>query len=60
MNGYLHEHLVAIITLFASLMHILGILSSVHALMSHRTSQGAIAWAMSLIMLNIKKPNTKK
>ncbi len=38
--------------MFASLFivfHILGILSSLHALMSTRTSQGTIAWIISLI-----------
>ncbi len=33
----------------AGLLHILGFISSVHAVMSTRTSQGAIAWAVSLI-----------
>lgn len=30
------------------LFHILGALSSVHAIMSTRTSQGAVAWVVSL------------
>ncbi|MGB8332197.1 MAG: cardiolipin synthase [Polyangiales bacterium] len=29
--------------------HVLGLISSIHAVMSTRTSQGAIAWAVSLI-----------
>ena len=29
--------------------HTLGFISSIHAVMSTRTSQGAIAWAVSLI-----------
>ncbi len=33
----------------AVLFHVLGFISSVHAVMSTRTSQGAIAWAVSLI-----------
>ena len=28
--------------------HVLGLLSSVHAVMSTRTAQGAIAWSVSL------------
>ena len=35
------------IALFVTVMHILGFLTSVHAVMSTRTSQGAIAWAVS-------------
>ncbi len=34
-------------TAFVLLMHALGLLTSVHAVMSTRTSQGAIAWAIS-------------
>ena len=30
------------------LFHILGLISSIHAIMSTRTAQGAIAWAVSL------------
>lgn len=33
------------------LIHIVGMLSAVHALMSSRTSQGAIAWIISLILM---------
>lgn len=33
----------------AILFHVMGIVSSLHAVMSTRTSQGAIAWAVSLI-----------
>ncbi|WP_027966910.1 cardiolipin synthase [Halomonas halocynthiae] len=33
------------------LIHILGMLSALHALMSSRTSQGAIAWIISLILM---------
>ena len=40
-----------IIVLTLSLFYILGIMSSVHAVMYARTSQGAIAWALSLITL---------
>ena len=36
------------ITLLLALAHVLGLLSSVHAIMTTRTSQGAIAWAVSL------------
>lgn len=46
---FLHAHIVALISIFAALLHVLGIVSSAHALMTVRTSQGAIAWAMSLI-----------
>lgn len=37
--------IVALVTLF----HALGVVSSVHAVMSTRTSQGAVAWAVSLV-----------
>ena len=40
-----------IIVLTASLFYILGFMSAVHAVMYARTSQGAIAWALSLITL---------
>lgn len=40
-----------IIALIISLFYILGIVSSVHAVMHARTSQGAIAWALSLITI---------
>ena len=36
--------IVALVTLF----HVMGFTSSIHAVMSTRTSQGAIAWAVSL------------
>ena len=35
------------LALFVSVMHVLGFFTSVHAVMSTRTSQGAIAWAVS-------------
>ena len=33
--------------LFVAVMHLLGLITSMHAVMSSRTSQGAIAWAVS-------------
>ena len=39
--------------LAASFFYILGIISAVHAVMNTRTSQGAIAWALSLITLPV-------
>jgi cardiolipin synthase len=41
-----------IIAISFSLFYLLGIMSSVHAVMHARTSQGAIAWALSLITLS--------
>jgi cardiolipin synthase len=38
-----------VLAALAVLFHVLGFISSVHAVMSTRTSQGAIAWAVSLI-----------
>lgn len=35
------------LALFVTGMHVLGLITSVHAVMSTRTSQGAIAWAVS-------------
>jgi len=40
---------VKIILLTISFFHILGVLTAVHAVMSVRTSQGAIAWILSLL-----------
>ena len=37
------------IALLIAAFHILGVVSSIHAIMGTRTSQGAIAWAVSLI-----------
>lgn len=37
------------IATFITVMHVLGLLTSMHAVMSNRTSQGAIAWAVSAI-----------
>ncbi len=37
-----------VIALIVLLFHVLGFLSSIHAIMSTRTEQGAIAWAVSL------------
>ena len=34
--------------IIATVFHILGFISSINAVMSARTSQGAIAWAISL------------
>lgn len=34
--------------IFVALVHLLGAISSIHAIMSTRTAQGAIAWAVSL------------
>ena len=34
--------------LFLALAHLLGFISSIHAVMSTRTSQGAVAWVVSL------------
>jgi cardiolipin synthase len=38
-----------IITIVISLVELLGILAAIHAVMNARTSQGAIAWAISLV-----------
>src|SRR5882762_10126484 len=35
--------------LVALLLHVLGVLTAIHAIMTARTSQGAIAWALLLI-----------
>jgi len=40
-----------IIAFVVALFYLLGIISSVHAVMSARTSQGAIAWTLSLITM---------
>ena len=38
-----------ILTIVIPLVELLGILAAVHAIMNARTSQGAIAWAISLV-----------
>ena len=46
LNG---DFMVSIITIVVPLGEILGIIAAVHAIMNVRTSQGAIAWAISLV-----------
>ncbi len=46
LNG---DFMVLIITIVVPLVEILGIIAAVHAIMNVRTSQGAIAWAISLV-----------
>jgi cardiolipin synthase len=43
------EVIYGIIAIIVSLVELLGILAAVHAVMNARTSQGAIAWAISLV-----------
>jgi cardiolipin synthase len=43
------EPLIAILTILIPLMELVGIATAVHAIMHARTSQGAIAWAISLV-----------
>src|SRR3954449_9103738 len=38
------------IGLVAFLLHLLGVVTAIHAVMTARTSQGAIAWALLLIL----------
>ena len=38
------------LSLLLSLLHGLGVLSAIHAIMASRTAQGAIAWGMALVM----------
>lgn len=45
----LHQDLVFLTTTILMLMHLLGILSAIHAVAGVRTAQGAIAWAISLL-----------
>lgn len=40
---------VLLVTAIAALIHMLGVASAIHAVASVRTSQGAIAWAISLL-----------
>ncbi|MBK8535445.1 MAG: cardiolipin synthase [Candidatus Competibacteraceae bacterium] len=40
---------IVLITIVVALIHTLGVLSAIHAVASVRTSQGAIAWAVSLL-----------
>lgn len=46
LNG---DFMVPIIAIVVPLVEILGIIAAVHAIMNVRTSQGAIAWAISLV-----------
>jgi len=45
---WLRKHRKTRRTLFIAFCHLLGALTSIHAILSVRTSQGAIAWAVSL------------
>src|SRR5204862_4115433 len=45
---WLRKHRKTRRTLFIVLCHLLGALTSIHAILSVRTSQGAVAWAVSL------------
>lgn len=38
-----------LLTVIATIMHILGVLSAIKAIMEFRTPQGAIAWALGLV-----------
>ena len=40
----------SLLGLLAAGVEILGVLTAVHAVMGVRTAQGAIAWALSLVM----------
>lgn len=40
----------ALIGVLVAIAEILGVLSAIHAIMHNRTAQGAIAWALSLLM----------
>ena len=40
-----------LLTLFAMLLHVAGIIAAMHAVMSTRTPQGAFAWALGLTLL---------
>lgn len=42
------DHVGILITAFVILMHVLGLFSSIRAVMETRTSQGAVAWVISL------------
>lgn len=44
----LTQDLLLLVTALAALIHALGVLSAIHAVAGVRTSQGAIAWAISL------------
>ena len=45
----LEHDLVLLVGLGLTLIHILGLLSAIHAVASVRTPQGAIAWGVSLV-----------
>src|SRR4051794_5787667 len=45
---WLRRHRKMMVTLFMAGAHLLGALTSIHAILGVRTSQGAIAWAVSL------------
>jgi cardiolipin synthase len=51
MLEYIQSHLVLVTTIAVALFEILGVVSAANALLTARTSQGAIAWAVSLVAL---------
>ena len=50
-SHFLHAHLTAIISILLLVIHGLGIVSAIDALYLARSSQSAIAWGLSLVML---------
>ncbi len=51
MVSFLAEHLVAELGLLAGAIYVAALITAIDALMTNRTAQGAIAWAVSLITL---------
>lgn len=43
------ESIISIVAIVVALVEVLGILAAIHAVMNTRTSQGAIAWGISLV-----------
>ena len=51
MSSVIIHYSVHIVAAAATLLHFLGIGAAVHVLMCGRTSQGTIAWMLSLVVL---------
>lgn len=45
----IEQDMIVLLGILATCLHILGVLSAIHAVMKAKTSQGAIAWTLSLI-----------
>jgi len=51
MTGWFSDNLAAGLALFAIAVHLSGLVSAVHAALRTRSTQGAVAWAILLVVI---------